>query len=279
MATQPLTTYLNDHLAGSVAALELLEHLIERHADMPWAGSLTELRGEIEEDQTALRDLLQRLGEAESATKKTLGWLSEKLGVARRTLSPGYEPELAMLEDFEALALGIQGKLGLWRALAIVAPAPPALRGLDLGTPAAARAESVRTCGGAAPRRGKSGSRGSVLRHGRDRNEGGPGLSRLNDSVDLRPLPAVPFPGVVVRTGDAVRIRADATVEDGPLPRRIVGHRVPPALTRRGSRLCQFFPARAVPCPEILEDLIASAAAVNNYQTQTQGSWLEEATK
>ena len=99
---------------------------------MPWAGSLTELRGEIEQDQTSLRDLLQRLGEAESATKKTLGWLSEKLGVARRTLSPGYEPELAMLEDLEALALGIQGKLGLWRALAIVAPAPPALRGLDL---------------------------------------------------------------------------------------------------------------------------------------------------
>lgn len=132
MATQSLTTYLNDHLAGSVAALELLEHLIERHADMPWAGSLTKLRGEIEEDQTSLRDLLRRLGEEESATKKTLGWLSEKLGVARRTLSPGYEPELAMLEDLEALALGIQGKLGLWRALEIVTPAPTALRSLDL---------------------------------------------------------------------------------------------------------------------------------------------------
>ena len=132
MATQSLTTYLNDHLAGSVAALELLEHLIERHADMPWAGSLTKLRGEIEEDQTSLRDLLRRLGEQESATKKTLGWLSEKLGVARRTLSPGYEPELAMLEDLEALALGIRGKLGLWRALAIVTPAPAALRSLDL---------------------------------------------------------------------------------------------------------------------------------------------------
>ena len=99
---------------------------------MPWAGSLTEVRREIEEDQTSLRDLLRRLGETESATKKTLGWLSEKLGVARRTLSPGYEPELAMLEDLEALALGIQGKLGLWRALAIAAPAQPALQGLDL---------------------------------------------------------------------------------------------------------------------------------------------------
>ena len=194
MATQPLTTYLNDHLAGSVAALELLEHLIERHADMPWAGSLTELRGEIEQDQTSLRDLLQRLGEAESATKKTLGWLSEKLGVARRTLSPGYEPELAMLEDLEALALGIQGKLGLWRALAIVVARAARAAGSRPRTPAATRAESVRTCGGAAPRRGKSGSRGSVLRHGRDRNEGGPGLSRLNDSGGSastagRPLP------------------------------------------------------------------------------------------
>jgi hypothetical protein len=130
MSTRSLTTYLNDHLAGSVAGLELLDHLIERHAD-PWAALLAGLRGEIEEDQTSLRDLLRRLGAAESSTKAALGWVSEKLGVARRTLSPGYEAELATLEELETLALGILGKLKLWRALAIGAGAQPALQGLD----------------------------------------------------------------------------------------------------------------------------------------------------
>lgn len=131
MSKKSLTTYLNDHLAGSVVALELLDHLIERHADAPWAGRLADLRGEIEDDQTSLRDLLPRLGATESATKKTLGWVSEKLGVARRTLSPGYETELATLEELETVAVGIQGKLALWRALAVVAPSQPALERLD----------------------------------------------------------------------------------------------------------------------------------------------------
>ena len=165
---------------------------------MPWAGSLTELRGEIEEDQTSLRDLLQRLGEAESATKKTLGWLSEKLGVARRTLSPGYEPELAMLEDLEALALGIQGKSGLWRALAIVAPAPPALRGLDLvhlQQRARSQVPNVwRRCA-STWQKWFSAERPPAWPRPERRWAG---LSRLKDSVDLRPLPAVPFPGVIV---------------------------------------------------------------------------------
>ena len=31
MTTQALSTYLNDHLAGAAAAVELLDHLIELH--------------------------------------------------------------------------------------------------------------------------------------------------------------------------------------------------------------------------------------------------------
>lgn len=132
MRTERLTTYLNDHLAGSVAAVELLNHLIERHTALGWAGFLSELRAEIEADQASLRDVLQRLGEEGSAMKNAAAWVGEKLSVARRTFSPGYDARLALLEELETIALGVQGKLGLWRALTIVAPSYPALRGLDL---------------------------------------------------------------------------------------------------------------------------------------------------
>jgi hypothetical protein len=111
--------------------MELLEHLIQRHPDVPLGRRLNELRGEIEEDQMLVRDVLRRLGAAESSTKKALGWVTEKLTVARRSVSLGYEPELATFEELETLAIGVQGKLAMWRALAIVASSQPALRMLD----------------------------------------------------------------------------------------------------------------------------------------------------
>jgi hypothetical protein len=126
-----LTTYLNDHLAGAVIALELLDHLSERHAGSPWKAPLDSLRKDIQEDQASLKEILRAAGGSESATKQAMGWFSEKLGVARRALSPGYDPELATFEELEALALGIQGKLALWRTLLTAAPSEPALQGID----------------------------------------------------------------------------------------------------------------------------------------------------
>ena len=59
MSTKALTTYLNDHLGGSVAALELLDHLIERHPDRQWAGTLAELKREIESSAGTLSEDLR----------------------------------------------------------------------------------------------------------------------------------------------------------------------------------------------------------------------------
>jgi hypothetical protein len=58
-----LTTYLNDHLAGSVAALELLDHLIDSHEE-PDRAVLRELRNEISQDRQVLQRLLADLWRA-----------------------------------------------------------------------------------------------------------------------------------------------------------------------------------------------------------------------
>jgi hypothetical protein len=126
-ATERLGRYLNDHLAGSVAALELLDHLIGSERPEPTARTLSELRDDIEEDQATLRDLLRRIGVAESLPRKAAAWLTEKAGRLKLRLSGTADNSLELLEALEALSLGIEGKRGLWHALAAL----PAFAGVD----------------------------------------------------------------------------------------------------------------------------------------------------
>lgn len=126
-----LTTYLNDHLAGSVAALELLDHLIALHRGTEREKLFTALRGEVEEDQKVLQQLLKQVGGKESRVRKAAAWLTEKLGEAKLRLDNPGDSELRKLEALEALGLGIQGKLALWRALAATTDRVPQLGRLD----------------------------------------------------------------------------------------------------------------------------------------------------
>jgi hypothetical protein len=130
MSSTILKTYLNDHLAGSVVALELLEHLITLRPGAD-GESFTTLRAEIEEDQRILQQILERLGGTESRVRKTAAWLTEKLGRAKLRFDDPGSGELRVLEALETLGLGIQGKLALWRALATVAGTVPELGPLD----------------------------------------------------------------------------------------------------------------------------------------------------
>ena len=126
-----LATYLNDHLAGSLAALELLEHHLTRHPGTEQE-TLTRLRQNIEEDQQVLRQLLEELGGKESPMKKAAAWLTEKIGQVKLRFDDPGDGDLRWLEALEALGLGIQGKLALWRALAAVPSDLPQRRALDL---------------------------------------------------------------------------------------------------------------------------------------------------
>jgi hypothetical protein len=130
MAATGLTTYLNDHLAGSVLALELLDHLMQQSPAIG-RSELAALRAEIEEDQQLLRRILNDVGGDESPIRKAAAWITEKLGQVKLKLDDRVTGELRAFEALEALALGIQGKLLLWRALETVAGSIPSLGGVD----------------------------------------------------------------------------------------------------------------------------------------------------
>jgi hypothetical protein len=130
---QYLNEYMNDHLAGSVAALELLDRLIEVSEGKPLERFSRDLRKEIETDQETLKELMAKLGAKESAVRKAGAWIMEKLSRAKIPLSKKEdgEGEMGLFLALEALALGITGKRMLWRALAAAAETVTQLRGPD----------------------------------------------------------------------------------------------------------------------------------------------------
>ena len=134
MAPSPLTTYLNDHLAGSTGAIELMEHAIVRDEGDPLARFLSDLLPEIRADQDVLREILLRVGGEPSTAKKAVAWLGEQLSRVKRDApgtSDGREAALGRLTEFEIVALGILGKRGLWTALRQIAGADARLTGVD----------------------------------------------------------------------------------------------------------------------------------------------------
>lgn len=116
--TALLEIYLNDHLAGATAGVELARRLRSSNRDEPELGPpLAELCAEIEADRETLRKVMERLEIRRSCVKPVAAWAGEKLG--RLKLNGrlrGYSP-LSRLLELEVLAIGIAGKARMWRTL------------------------------------------------------------------------------------------------------------------------------------------------------------------
>lgn len=129
-----LGTYLNDHLGGSMAGIETVEHCIATADGGAMQVELERLRDEIEEDRDVLTELIGRFEFRQNVLKKTAGWISEK--AARLKVGSGSsEPHrvaFRMMEQLESLALGITGKRSLWKLLMEVLPDDPRLSEVDL---------------------------------------------------------------------------------------------------------------------------------------------------
>ena len=112
-----LDSYLNDHLAGSVSALELIAHWAETHKGNRLGAFFTEIEREIIADQDALRDVMRTLGIEESKMRKAAAWAVEKVGRARM-INAGDEPgSLGLVLTLEGLIMGVTGKKLMWAAL------------------------------------------------------------------------------------------------------------------------------------------------------------------
>jgi hypothetical protein len=115
-----LDSYLNDHLAGSVGALELLEHWAHLHEGKPLGIFFSNMKTEIQGDQNTLRDVMHSFGTKESIVRKAGAWAAEKAGRARLMIAGDERGSLGLLLALEGLLMGVTGKKLMWRALATV---------------------------------------------------------------------------------------------------------------------------------------------------------------
>jgi hypothetical protein len=126
-----LGIYLNDHLGGSIAGVEVAEKLRSKNEGAPFGAALAGLVLEIKEDRATLEHLMDRLGIERNPAKQAAGRGLEKLGRLRTSKQLTGSAEISRLMDIEALWLGIEGKLAMWRALKEIAELDAELAATD----------------------------------------------------------------------------------------------------------------------------------------------------
>jgi hypothetical protein len=113
-----LDSYLKDHLAGSVSALELIAHWADVHKGEPLGNFFAETEREIKADQDTLRDVMRALDVEESKVRQAGAWAAEKVGRARLIIAGDEADSLGLVLTLEGLIMGVFGKKLMWRALA-----------------------------------------------------------------------------------------------------------------------------------------------------------------
>jgi hypothetical protein len=73
-----LGIYLNDHLAGATAGLELARRVAGSHRGPAADSALQHLAAEVAQDRAALEDIMDALGIPVCAYKVYAAWIGEK---------------------------------------------------------------------------------------------------------------------------------------------------------------------------------------------------------
>ena len=127
-----LSIYLNDHLAGATAGVELARRARSSNRSSELGAYLDRLVEEIEEDRSTLLSLMGRLDIGRDRLKEAAGWAAEKVGRLKLNGSLlAYSP-LSRVVELEALVLGVTAKRTLWDALKRVRDTDPRLSDVDL---------------------------------------------------------------------------------------------------------------------------------------------------
>jgi hypothetical protein len=108
-----LGIYLNDHLAGAVAGGDLAKRLAGAERQEPFE----RLAAEIEEDRTALLDMMAALDVPVRHYKTVLAWAAEKVARLKPNGHVLTRSPLSRVVELETLRLGVEGKAAGWRTL------------------------------------------------------------------------------------------------------------------------------------------------------------------
>jgi hypothetical protein len=111
-----LRIYLNDHLAGATAGVELARRAAGATSG-PISNALTQLADEITKDREELLSIMAALDVPVQRRKVYAGWVTEKLGRLKPNGRIVERSPLSTLLELEGLRMAVAGKAAGWAAL------------------------------------------------------------------------------------------------------------------------------------------------------------------
>jgi hypothetical protein len=115
MSDKAVRVYLNDHRTGAEVARHVVDHLGGLKGDADLTDLMAWLRDELARDRTILDGLMASLNVPVSRPKALGAWLAGRAAPVK--LSTFAAGSGNVLLGLESLAVGIQGKMALWRTL------------------------------------------------------------------------------------------------------------------------------------------------------------------
>jgi hypothetical protein len=125
--------YLNDHLAGATAGVELVKQAAERH-DGELGEFFTQLADEITGDYNTLTSLMDQLDAHASGAKEVLAKAGSVASEAKFSGESMDDPSFGTFLTLETLSIGVEGKLCMWKALKVVEGDVPELAAANVDT-------------------------------------------------------------------------------------------------------------------------------------------------
>ena len=127
-----LAIYLQDHLAGSTAGVELFRRAAGAHKGTALGDVLDALTLEVTSDRQALLDLMGVLGVRPDRVKTAAGWAGEKVGRLKLNGALLSRSPLTDVVELEAMRMAVEWKAAGWRLLQALVDADPRLAQVDL---------------------------------------------------------------------------------------------------------------------------------------------------
>jgi hypothetical protein len=116
-----LGIYLNDHLAGATACVELAQRAAAGSHDVRVSEPLAKFAAEAAQDRAALLDAMNALGVRVRQYKMYAARLGEKAGRLKPNGHLAGRSPLSTLEEVEALQMSVTGMTAGWRTLRALA--------------------------------------------------------------------------------------------------------------------------------------------------------------
>lgn len=116
-----LGIYLNDHLSGATAGLELARRAAASGRASATGEALARFAEEVAEDRAALLSMMATLGVPVRHYKLYAAWVAEKVGRLKLNGRIFGSSPLSSVVELEMLRLGVEGKAAGWRTLRALA--------------------------------------------------------------------------------------------------------------------------------------------------------------